>query len=174
MTPGQAVVEALKSAYAAKRFPLTIVETGTIRKLGDEYRIGDGYSTMYIAEWIRSSGVAHRFYSIDLSVAISRQVLEEKGLLSYVALCEGDSAVTLASFDFPIDFAYLDSCADPEQNLKEFHEVHSRLRLPGIVMIDDVHNWPDVNKGKLTVPLACGLGYKETIIGGRQALLEKV
>ncbi len=171
MTSGQAAVEALKTLYAIKKSPLTIVETGTVRAFDEEHRVGDGHSTLYIAEWIKSTGEPHRFFSIDLSTAVAHQALTVRKLLPYVTLCEGDSVDTLAGFDFPIDFAYLDSGQAPELNLNEFHEVHKHLRPPAMVMIDDVYYWADVNKGKLTIPEARKLGYEDSIVEGRLALL---
>ena len=173
MTSGQAAVEALKTLYTTKNHPLIIVETGTVRALGEEYRVGDGHSTLYIAKWIKSTGAPHQFFSLDLSTAVAHQALEAEGLLPYVTLCEGDSVDTLAKFNLPIDFAYLDSGQAPELNLREFREVHKRLRLPGMVLIDDVYCWADVNKGKLTIPEARTFGYADSIIEGRLALLTR-
>lgn len=141
--------------------PLNIIETGTLRSEKESFRIGDGYSTLHIAEWIRTSRIAHMFYSIDIdpdNLTCCYRVLYARGLTPYVNLCKGDSAEVLSGFQFAIDFAYLDSCKEPEQNLKEFRAVDASGAL--VVVIDDVYNCEDnVNKGRLTIPVALQMGY---------------
>jgi predicted O-methyltransferase YrrM len=164
-------VHELTALYVAYKRPLTIIETGTVRMEGTDWARADGYSTVHIAEWIRRTGAAHKFYSLDLATATCARVLESRGLSAFVTLCEGDSAATLSGFDFPIDFAYLDSCKEPEQNLKEFQAVHARgVR---VVVIDDVYNRDEVNKGKLTIPLALSLGYTCQPAADRLAILRR-
>jgi predicted O-methyltransferase YrrM len=164
-------VHELTTLYIEAQRPLTIIETGTVRMDGEDWARADGHSTLHIAEWIRRTGVAHKFYSLDLATATCARVLESRGLSAFVTLCEGDSAVTLSGFSFPIDFAYLDSCKEPEQNLLEFQAVHTRG--VQVVVIDDVYNRDEVNKGKLTMPLALSLGYTCEQAAGRLAILRR-
>lgn len=172
MIEGQHVaVRELAALYALLQRPLTIVETGTVRMPGADWARADGHSTLHIAEWIQSTGAPHKFYSLDLSTNVCAQVLAACGLTPFVTLCEGDSAVTLSGFSFPVDFAYLDSCKEPEQNLKEFQAVHALGAC--VVVIDDVYNRDEVNKGKLTIPLALSLGYSCHPAANRLAVLRR-
>jgi hypothetical protein len=141
---------------------LDIVETGTIRGGGDQYRTGDGWSTVAFAEHVRDHGGT--FTSIDLDVSISRAVLAGHAdhLDRHVTLVEGHSIRMLArevAAGSMVDVALLDSDNDAQLILHEYLVVSAMLRRPGVLLVDDVD--PDsalVVKGHALVPWLDGEG----------------
>lgn len=124
-----------------ERETLDIVETGTIRDTGDQYRSGDGWSTVAFAEHVRDHGGT--FKSIDLDVSVAREVLagHPDHLDQHVALMQGHSIQTLGRFAFlgyHFDVALLDSDNDAQLILHEYLIVSTMLRHPGLLLVDDV------------------------------------
>jgi predicted O-methyltransferase YrrM len=159
------VVAALK-----QRQPLTIIETGTIRNPADE--AGDGHSTLHMAKWIEDrikSGITgDALFSIELVHGHVRESREFLGpLADLVEYMLGDSVLVLEHFGEPIDFAYLDSCADPEHNLHEFRRVQKYMRSPGLAVIDDTFDTRTACKGLLTMPIAKLQGFDIGAIANR-------
>jgi predicted O-methyltransferase YrrM len=132
----------------------TIVETGTIRSADDQYRIGDGWSTMALAEHARDHGGT--VTSIDLDVSIARGVLAQQGLDGYVTLIEGHSVQVLARLAAEgrkFDVALLDSDNDAQLILDEYLVVSAMLQRPGLLLVDDVDLGSElVFKGHRLVP----------------------
>lgn len=138
---------------------LHILETGTIRGEGEQYRIGDGWSTVAFAEHVRDHGGS--VTSIDLDVSTARKVLEEQDLDGYVTLIEGhsiqalsrllaaDSRHDLVGFDVIL----LDSDNDPQLILHEYLIAAQMLRRPGVLIVDDVDLESEmIMKGHQVVP----------------------
>jgi predicted O-methyltransferase YrrM len=132
----------------------SIVETGTIRGDGDQHRIGDGWSTVALAEHVRDSG--GMVTSIDLDVSTARRVLAEHGLGEYVTLVEGHSIqvlTRLAVVGRHFDVALLDSDNDAQLVLDEYLAVSVMLQYPGLLIVDDVNLESEVVlKGHKLVP----------------------
>ena len=63
---------------------LDILETGTIRNTGEEYRTGDGWSTLAFAEDVLSNGGS--LTSIDLDTTHAEKVLGDRELLAALML----------------------------------------------------------------------------------------
>lgn len=174
MTAGQNVVAVLKWMAKRKDHPLTIVECGTIRNPsfnGHE----DGIGTYEIAKWIAESGVKHEFYSFELiagTLKASKEFLRANGGLDqYVTFALGDATLLLEHFCLPIDFCYLDAGADPFQNLAQYRYAKKWLRKPGAIMIDDVFDPRNADRGLVTVPYAKLEGDVVLTVANRQALI---
>lgn len=146
--------------------PLSIVETGTIRNTGENYRVNDGWSTLTFAEDIQGHGGS--LVTIDLDVSAAREVLTSRGLDYVVSFHEGHSIdalsgmlanaygsakrtsggkLTLGGVGF-VDVAFLDSDNDAALILHEYLLVRRMVRSPGLIMVDDVDmRSTDVVKG---------------------------
>lgn len=122
----------------AKRFnhSLTIVETGTIRNVGEEYKEGDGHSTEAICRWIRDQYDWHDFASIDTDTSVAEWYLGSLGLSDYVALLQGYGTDILPCIPV-IEFAYLDSENDAKNTMDEFVIIWPAVPVGGCVMVDD-------------------------------------
>lgn len=139
----QGIIRSELAALAERtgRKALDIVETGTIRDAGDQYRSGDGWSTVAFAEHIHDHGGT--FMSIDLDVSVAREVLagHPNRLDQHVTLMQGHSIQTLARFAFlgrHFHVALLDSDNDAQLILHEYLIVSTMLRHPGLLLVDDV------------------------------------
>lgn len=138
------------------RATLDIVETGTIRGAGDEYRTGDGWSTVAFAEHVYNHGGT--FTSIDLDVSTARAVLAGNAdrLDRYVALVEGHSIEVLTGYaveGLRFDVVSLDSDNDAQLILDEYLITSTMLRRPGLLIVDDVDlDSLLVTKGHKVVP----------------------
>lgn len=177
--PGLTIVEMLDWLYAKKQAPLRIVECGTIRNPtfdGHE----DGLATYHVAKWVREQwargdGLLHDFYSFELTaghVAACREFLCKEGHLNeFVTFGLGDADPLLEHFCQPIDFVYLDAGASPVQNLAQYRRAEKWLRQPAIVLIDDVFDPRNADRGLVTVPYARLEGHRVACIEGRQALI---
>lgn len=131
---------------------LHILETGTIRNTNPEYRVGDGWSTYYIAQWVADNPPV-RFLSIDLDVSVMTRFMRNQGLIDYVTPVQSDSVAFLSTFRQPIDFLLLDSANDADVILNEFRAAESKLVAGSVVVIDDVMmQSKDVVKGHKIVP----------------------
>lgn len=142
--------------YRVRRTMLDIVETGTIRGAGDEYRTGDGWSTVAFAEHVYNHGGT--FTSIDLDVSTARAVLtgHVDRLDQYVSLVEGHSIEVLTRYAVEgrqFDVASLDSDNDAQLILDEYLIASTMLRRPGLLIVDDVDlDSLLVTKGHKVVP----------------------
>lgn len=125
---------------AAQHFGLlNIVETGTVRKISNVYQRFDGYSTIHIANWIKKSGKAHKFYSVDLQTTVCQNYLHQNKLLDYVNLIKLDSITFLQSIDFPVHIVYLDSANDADHILNEYLSIKDKVIKNGYILVDDVN-----------------------------------
>jgi len=172
---GQQVVELLVWLAAKKDHPLRVVECGTIRNPTFEGH-EDGLATYHIAKWMMASiAVEHEFYSFELShgtLQASKQFLRDHGRLDqYVSFGLGDADILLEHFALPIDFCYLDAGASPVENLSQYRRAEKWMREPGLIVIDDVFDPRNANRGLVTVPYARMEGKKVASLGGRQALI---
>ena len=144
------IIEQLTLAAERLKRELRIVETGTIRKVGDEYEHGDGHSTTAIARWVKRNG--GEFASIDLKTETSAKYLKKKRLFKYVNLVQGYSTKVLRKLG-RIDFAYLDSENDAELTFKEFKMAWRKVVKCGCIMIDDCNvKSAELHKGDMVVP----------------------
>ena len=149
-----------------KSHPLEIIETGTFDGKDDASRAGNGWSTWYIAKFVKEH--AGDFSSIDNRPEITEAAytrLKQDELDTYVDLMTTDSRDHLWNRHLPIDFAYLDSL-DDVINLSEYLLVTRLLRRPALVVIDDCFDVPEFahmplngyNKGKLSLEFATLVG----------------
>lgn len=136
--------------------PLDILETGTIRNTGENYRINDGWSTLTFAEEVANQGGS--LVAIDLDVSAAREVIEGRGLDLRLTFFEGhsvnvlsgmlanaygrakraaDGQLILGGSGFT-DVAFLDSDNDAALILHEYLIVKRMVRSPGLIMVDDV------------------------------------
>lgn len=149
-----------------KRDDLNILETGTIRGATDNYRTGDGWSTLAFADHVRDHGGS--FTSIDLDIDVSQAVVAEHELTDYVKLVKGYSIDVLANMvrwnSVQLDVVLLDSDNDSNLILHEYLVVRQLIRPGGIVLVDDVSlESTDILKGHTIVPWFDTYGTKYRI-----------
>ncbi|MGH9351743.1 MAG: class I SAM-dependent methyltransferase [Terriglobia bacterium] len=153
---------------------LGIVETGTLRSVAMPSLIGDGWSTFYVAEWIRRSCPSAFFMSVDASeqaVKTCRELLAREGLDQYVQhWCMHSKE--LARMTMPVDLAFLDSSDDPQNQLEEFLALERNFRKPAICVLDDIYETQDGgNKGAKLIPHLQKQGLRVERLG-RMAVTE--
>lgn len=174
-TLGPILIELLTKLVQVKRAPLTIVETGTMYidylEPGEDSLVAR--STWAIARWIAQNGGKHHLHSIDFSqehIDVSRRCMEKFGWAEHVTYHCGDSIEILKSFDFPIDFALLDSAIEPCTTVNEMFALgdphyddpkYDRMREPALIVIDDIFkDHGRVNKGRYALPISVIQGHK--------------
>lgn len=131
----------------AEKEKIDIVETGSIRGEGDNYRSNDGWSTLTFAEYVKKHGGT--LTSIDLDTETADKVLRAHKMRSTVTLLQGHSVDVLSSLvssvyssDDPdkkmIDVAFLDSDNCGALIFHEYLVVNKIMRSPGLIIVDDV------------------------------------
>lgn len=130
----EGLINAIKERQASKE-AIFVVETGTIRNIGLEYKEGDGHSTRFIVEMMRERDA---FISIDLDVKVCSDYLTSLNLIHNVLLIEGDSRRVLNMVD-NIDVAYLDSDNNCSLIYDEFSIVIQKMNPGGYIIIDDCY-----------------------------------
>ena len=159
---------------------LRILETGTIRGTGEEYRDNDGWSTLVFAECVKEYG--QLFYSVDLDVSVATQVLGTRNLLPYANLVKGYSvdvlARMLAGRIATFDLILLDTDNDAELILHEYLIARHLLSDEGgTILVDDVdlessgvvkgHKlvpWLDANKTEYRIEKTSGTSYTTGVL----------
>ena len=150
---------------------LDILETGTIRGAGDNYRQGDGWSTITFAEYVKANGGS--VTSIDLETDTASTVLKANRLASHVKLVKASSVDVLEEMAAKkaktskgsLDVVFLDSANDADLTLREFRVASLLMRSPGLIMIDDVDMAShEVVKGHKVVPWLDAKGAQYRII----------
>lgn len=133
---------------------LDILETGCIRDTRDEYRGGDGWSTLTLATHAKNNSGS--VTSVDLDTRAASEVLSAHGVEKNASLVTGYSIDVLAGYvadGREFDFILLDSDNDAQLILHEYYLALRLIRDGGIVMIDDVEpGSSDVVKGDLLIP----------------------
>ena len=172
--PGELLVEMLNWLSFTKAAPLRVVECGTIRSPTFDGH-NDGLATYHMARWVaRQRMLPHEFYSFELTAGhlkACQQFLHAEGLDDYVTFGLGDADLLLEHFCQPIDLCYLDAGADPVANLSQYRRAEKWLRPPGMVVIDDVFDPRNADRGLVTVPYARLEGHKVACVDGRLALI---
>lgn len=139
----------------AGKSDLRILETGTIRGTGDNYRANDGWSTLTFAQEVQEHGGS--VTSIDLDTNAAKTVLGREGFIDLVTLVEGYSIDVLADLlrkrKTVLDVVYLDSDNDSSLILHEYFIVRHMMASPGLILVDDVDlDSTGVVKGHKLVP----------------------
>ena len=117
--PGTLFKGFLDSVYDGR--PIRIIETGCMRDLATIAEYGDGWSTLYIARWVREHPDSE-FHTCDLninSIELGHAALEAEGLAKYCTFHCQDSLKYLAAQSW-VTFAFLDSCDGLDHGLQEF------------------------------------------------------
>lgn len=152
---------------------LTIVETGTIRRIEDEYKEGDGHSTEAICRWIADGFTYHEYVSIDIDTSTAEFYLNRLGLLKYVELISAYSTEILPDIK-SIDFAYLDSANDAKNTMDEFVIVWPEIVRGGCVMVDDCNEESEeLHKGDILMPYLRDRGIKYDQLDTNQIVIYK-
>jgi hypothetical protein len=162
-------------------FPIVIVETGCIRNETDQFKMGDGWSTLNWEYYCKKTN--SRLFSVDINeqhVNVSKKIVPES---EYVKYHVGDSVSYLKDFTEPIHMLFLDSydyCGDDE-NIRKCHE-HSLNELLAswhtlndkcFVLIDDVFDDTWTGKGKKSIPYLLNNGFALVYFTDSQALLKR-
>jgi hypothetical protein len=163
--PGLVFAELLDSAYQGK--PIRIVETGCVRDLSTTSEISDGWSTIYIARWVKKHPNC-KFSSVDLdanAIDLCHTALEAENLAQYCDLRTQDSLKYLASQSW-IDIAYLDSCDGLAHGLEEFRLAASAGA--SLIIMDDFST-----KAATAVNKAREMGWSTGVAANRYSILRR-
>lgn len=144
---------------------LRILETGCIRSAEEPHRIGDGWSTLTFATYVKENG--GRTTSVDLDTSQASKVLGREKLTGYATLVQADSLAFLDSLvagDSVFDMILLDSASDPEHILREWERAVQMVGHPGVILIDDVQHDAETcgTKGSLIIERLArnGVGFR--------------
>lgn len=173
------VIEILNNEYNE---PITIVETGCIRNVTEESKIGDGWSTLNWDHYSKKTD--SEVYVVDINeghINQSKKIVPETELLKYYM---DDSVNFLQNFNKKIDLLFIDSfdfCGDAENirnchlhSLNEIKAAWDKLNDKCFILIDDVFN--DVNwagKGELSIPYLLENGFEIVYYIDSQVLLKR-
>lgn len=151
--------EWIASRLLEKNAPVTIVETGSVRKT--ENWSGDGQSTI-LWGWI-SKKTGGSITTFD----ISKEAIDlAKSLPWDINAVQEDSIVGLRRLEKPedIDLLYLDSCDysndsidSPAHNLAELTSIYPRLKSGCLIAIDDCFS-PLAGKHKFSIQFLFSIG----------------
>lgn len=162
--PGQLFEQFLDSVYTG--VPIKIFETGTMRDLAVDAEYGDGWSTLYIARWIKKHP-GSSFESCDLNInaiELAHLALESEGLADCCTFRCQDSLKFLSNISWA-DFIFLDSCDGLDHGIQEFRLAASTgARL---IVMDDYSS-----KALKAVKEARELGWQVSF-AGRYSLLRR-
>lgn len=135
--PGYYIYQILETV--SKGAPLRIVETGCLRDTDPAACFSDGWSTYYIACWVRDHPGSF-FSSVELdqeNFFTCAQFLSGKNLFTdRVTLVSGDSLEFLQ--DKEADVYLLDSCDGFEHGLEEFKAAMEHK--PKAILMDDLES----------------------------------
>lgn len=166
--------------------PVVIVETGCVRSLEDDFRMGDGWSTYHWLGFCRDTGST--LYSVDVDPHAIRQATRLReihfpGESIDFRLVQGDSVGVLAGLQTAIHLLYLDSydfCGDEANvarchahNLAEAVAALPKMDPRGFVLIDDVFDWTWTGKGQRTIPFLFAQGFHLLHRIDNQVLLQR-
>lgn len=149
--PGVLFDQFLNSIYCGKS--IKIVETGCMRDLAVKSEYGDGWSTLYIARWVKKHPECW-FQTVDINpnaIDLAKLALESEGLSKYCVFFQEDSLEFLKKSQF-IDFAFLDSCDGLQHALHEFYAAADAGAK--LIVMDDFET-----KAKTAVSVAQQLGW---------------
>lgn len=136
--PGAILQVVLEELYATDTMTenMNIVETGCMRDTSPLSEFSDGWSTLYIARWVKDHPHC-TFDSVDLdanATELAHTALEDEGLAKFCTFHTQDSIKYLTSLTW-IDFALLDSCDGLQHGLDEFKLAASAGA--SVVVMDD-------------------------------------
>ena len=166
----QSQIRTLRELHARFGFrPIRIVETGTIRNVRQDFRMGDGWATWTWLLWAKAS--ESRVWTCDLdpaAIATCRHVTKDSSFIEYVV---GDSVEFLQNFEDSIHLLYLDSFdagppGDPrvkeacKHQLREIEAAYDKLEEDALVVLDDVPADFRNGKGELSVPYLLDRGWQ--------------
>lgn len=163
--PGIVFAGLLDSVYEGR--PIRIVETGCMRDLSTTSETSDGWSTLYIARWVKEHPDCI-FDSVDLNIGaieLAHTALEAEGLAKYCNFHLQDSIKYLSSQTW-IDIAYLDSCDGLEHGLAEFRLAASTGA--SLIILDDFST-----KAATAVAEARKLGWHGDVAANRYSVLRR-
>jgi hypothetical protein len=161
--------------------PINIVETGCIREINDDFKFGDGWSTLNWEYYCKKTG--SKTFVVDISkihIDRSKTIVPESKYVSYTL---DDSINFLNNFNSKIDLLYLDSFDydGDEENIKLCHN-HSLNELKAawnklsekcFILIDDIFNEHWDGKGKITIPYLLSNGFTIVYFIDSQVLLKR-
>lgn len=134
LPPGTLFAKYLDEVYAGK--PVKVYETGTMRDLAVSAEWGDGWSTLYIARWIKEHP-GSTFDSVDLNINaidLAHAALEAEGISDCCTFHCQDSLKFLSKINWA-DLIFLDSCDGLQHGLEEFRLAASTGAK--IILMDD-------------------------------------
>lgn len=172
------VIEILEKTYNE---PIIIVETGCIRNITEESKIGDGWSTLNWEYYAKKTN--SKVYVVDIDEGHLNQSKKIVPPSEFVEYAKDDSVNYLQNFDKKIDLLFIDSydyCGDDENILKchnhslnEVIAAWNKLNEHCFILIDDVFSDVWDGKGKLSIPYLLENGFEKVYFIDSQILLKR-
>jgi len=147
------------------------IETGVMRNTGENYRIGDGWSTLFWAWYFKQR--SEDFISVDTNlknIIGAREFLKEKGVVDNIQFICSDSVRYLNKTINTFNLAYLDSLGPDEEGidfdtaslhqLNEVKEIIPKMREAAFIILDDVPENFDTGKCKYSVKCLTDSGWQ--------------
>ena len=106
--------------------PELILEIGTFT----------GYSTICLAEGMKSSGRLHTIEKDDERAEIASIFFEKAGLADRIVLHVGDALEIIPKFGMDFDIVFID--AAKKQYLEYYHLVFNRVKPGGYILVDNI------------------------------------
>jgi hypothetical protein len=161
--------------------PITIVETGCIRNVTEESKIGDGWSTLNWEYYCKKTNSV--VYVVDINENHLNQSKKIVPPSENVRYFKDDSIHYLQEFDKKIDLLFLDSfdyqgddlmkLACYNHSLNELKAAWDKLNQKCFVLIDDVFNDKWDGKGKFSIPYLLENNFELVYYTDSQALLKR-
>lgn len=154
---------ALREIVSGMHGFVVAAEVGTLRDADPVAEQADGWSTLHLARALMSRGV---LYSIDVDRAAVRTAMmtlprDLRGSVRWVC-DDGARALRVLPVE-RLDLLILDGSDDPAETLREFEAAQTLLGKASVVVVDDVHEYGGMRRGKgtLVLPRVAELGWSE-------------
>ena len=143
--PGDPVLDAMHKEAAERRFPIVGPEVGRLLfqlcKLSRAERIfemgsGFGYSTLWFARALNSTGRVHHTDGDPANTNAARAYLERAGLHDRVVFTTGDARAILKETPGEFDIVFMD--IDKDQYPSGYHVFKDRVKMGGLVIVDNL------------------------------------
>jgi predicted O-methyltransferase YrrM len=143
--PGDPILDAMHREAAERKFPIVGPEVGRLlfqlARMSCAERIfemgsGFGYSTLWFARALPSSGRVHHTDGDAKNTQTGRAYLERAGVHDRVVFTTGDAREILKDTPGEFDIVFMD--IDKEQYPSGYHTFKDRVKMGGLVIVDNL------------------------------------
>jgi len=143
--PEEPVLDTMHREAAERNFPIVGPEVGRLlyqlARMSRAERIfemgsGFGYSTLWFARALPSTGRVHHTDGDPKNTAKAREYLERAGLFDRVVFTTGDARDILKDTPGEFDIVFMD--IDKDQYPSGYHVFKDRVKMGGLVIVDNL------------------------------------